>query len=141
MIDITFDRQEGSTAVVQMGEDRAVIDVNELHGINGLNARLEQGEWPAELVVRLPLRGLERLEISYGNVTLTTGRSANDSPDPPLMLTVIDEQGRVQSASPSADIYYPAIRQTTEGFEIALPPHFFQKAYPSFSMQWIDFYR
>ena len=70
----------------------------------------------------------------------------------------------VQSASPSSDVYYPDIRAITpdgttavgplaagerpalplpEGsaFEIALPPHFHRDDYPSFTLQWIDFYR
>ncbi len=141
MIELTLDRPQGNTATVTIEDGRALIDVTDRRGINGLNARLTEGEWPAEIVVRLRLRGLERLEIHYGDVTLATGRSSNDSPDPPLMLSVVDEQGQVQTASPSADIYYPDIRRTDDGFEITLPPHFFRDDYPSFSMQWIDFYR
>jgi hypothetical protein len=141
MIDVTFDREKGSSADVTYADGRVFIDVADSWGINGLSARLEEGEWPEEVVVRLRLRGLERLEIHYGNYTIATGRSSNDSPDPPLILTVIDEQGRAQSASPSAYNYYPDIRRTEAGFEIALPPHFHQDDYPSFSLQWIDFYR
>ncbi|MCA9865110.1 MAG: hypothetical protein KIS95_08530 [Anaerolineae bacterium] len=141
MIELTLDRPQGNTATVTLGDGRALIDVTDQGGINGLNVRLVEGEWPAEIVVRLRLRGLERLEIHYGDVTLATGRSSNDSPDPPLILSVVDADGRVQSASPSADIYYPDILKTDDGFDITLPPHFFRDNYPSFSMQWIDFYR
>jgi hypothetical protein len=141
MIEITFDREDSSSANVTYGDSRAVIDVTDPWGINGLNANLVEGEWPEEVVVRLRLRGLERLEIHYGNYTIATGVSSTGDPDPPLTLTVIDEQGRTQSASPSAYVYYPDIRRTTNGFEITLPPHFHSDHYPSFSMQWIDFYR
>jgi hypothetical protein len=141
MIEITLDRPEGNSFTLTTTESRATITVADHRGINGLNARLVEGAWPGEVVVRLGLRGLERLEIHYGNYTLTTGRSSNDSPDPSLMLSVIDEQGQVASASPSADIYYPDIQETGDGFEITLPPHFHREQHPSFSMQWIDFYR
>ncbi len=142
MIDVSLDRPEGNSADVTVSDGRAFIDVTDSRGINGLSAQLEQGEqWPEEIAVLLRLRGLEHLEISYGNITLTTGRSGNDAPDLPLMLTVINEQGEAQSASPSADIYYPDILKTDDGFEITLPPHFHLDDYPSFSMKWIDFYR
>lgn len=141
MIDVTLDHPDNSSATVTMTGQRALIDVTDPRGINGLNATLVEGEWPQEVVVRLRLRGLESLEITYGDIRLATGRSSNDSPDPPLMLTVIDEDGQAQAASPSADIYYPAIEQTADGFEISLPPHFYRENPPAFSMQWIDFYR
>lgn len=141
MIDVTLDRPDDSSADLTFSDGRALIDVTDHRGINGLNARLAAGQWPAEIVVRLRLRGLERLEIHYGDTTLVTGRSSTDSPDPPLILSVVDADGRVQSAPPSADMYYPDIRHTADGFEITLPPHFFRNNYPSFSLQWIDFYR
>ncbi len=141
MIDITLDRPADSAAALTITDGRAFIDVTDPRGINGLNASLSAGEWPEMIVVLLRLRGLEHLEISYGDYILTTGRSSNESPDPPLMLSVVDENGQVSQASPSADIYYPDITRTGDGFEIAIPAHFFEDDYPSFSMQWIDYYR
>lgn len=141
MIELTLDHPEGNAAKVILSDGRALIDVTDSRGINGLTARLEQGEWPETITVRLRLRGLEHLEISYDNITLTSGRSSNDSPDPPLILAVTDENGEVAQASPSASIYYPEIEQSDDGFDITLPPHFFSEERPSFAMQWIDFYR
>lgn len=164
MIELTLDRPQGNTAAVTIEDGRALIDVNERHGINGVAARLTQGEWPPQIVVRLPLRGLEGLWIHYGDLTISTGVSSSGAPPPPLTITVVDEAGNVQSAPPSADIYYPDIRAVMpdgtaavgplavgerpafplpEGsvFEITLPAHFFREAHDSFSMQWIDFYR
>ncbi len=140
-IEITFNREEGSSASVTWDDSRVTLDVADPWGINGLNARLTEGEWPEEVVIRLRLRGLESLEILYGDYTIATGVSSTDDPAPPLILTVTDEQGQTQSASPSADVYYPNIRPTADGFEITLPPHFHNDSYPSFSLRWIDFYR
>lgn len=153
-IAITTDKEGDRVSVTPGNGDGVVIDVTSPSGISGLTATAEA--WPEEVVVRLRLRGLERLEIRYGNVILTTGVSSTGDPDPALMLSVVDEDGRVQSASPSADIYYPDIRivgpsggaaprefPLPEGsaFEIALPAHFHLEEYPSLGLQWIDFYR
>jgi hypothetical protein len=164
MIDVTLDRPSTSSAEVTIDDDRAIIDVNDQGGINGLNASLVDGEWPAEIVVRLRLRGLEQLWLRLGDLTIMTGVSSTGAPAPPLTITVVDEAGNTQTASPSSDVYYPDIRAVTpdgttavgplatgerpviplpEGsaFEISLPPAFFNADLDSFSMQWIDFYR
>ena len=161
-IDVTLDKRDDQATITTEG-DRAVIDVTSFSGIGGLKAAAD--EWPAEVVVRLRLRGLEGLTIGYGDgdFTITTGVSSSGDPVA-LMLSVVDEAGNVQSASPSADIYYPDILAVTpdetvdvsplsagerptiplpEGsaFEITLPPHFHLDKHPSFTIQWIDFYR
>jgi hypothetical protein len=150
MIQLTTDKPN-DRAVVTIEDGRALIDVVSPGGIGGLQATLESGQWPEEIVVRLHLRGLEQLEIAYGAYTLTTGKSSNSSPDPALELTVVEEDGTVQSASPSADMWYPTltigggsgeIPLPEDGyFDVAMPPHFFRGDYPSFRVQWIDFYR
>lgn len=156
VIDVTTQKPD-DIAVVTLEDSRALIEVTSPSGIGGLTAALSAGEWPEEVAVRLHLRGLESLEIRYGDVAITTGLSSTGNPVP-LMLSVTGPDGTVQSASPSADIYYPRI--TVNGadaagpgselsfplppdsvIEINLPAHFFSEAYPSFSVNWIDFYR
>lgn len=141
MLDVTLDRPQAGSAELTLGDGHALIDVVDPRGINGLLAQLTGGEWPDNVTVLLRLRGLERLEIRYGNYAITTGRSSNESPDPPLILYVTDENGEVRHAPVSSSVYYPDIRRTADGFEITLPPHFHLEEYPSFSMQWIDYYR
>jgi hypothetical protein len=156
VIDVTVDKTD-DTAEVTIEDGRALIDVTSASGIGGLTAILSEGDWPEEIVVRLHTRGLERLEIGYANYLIETGVASSDGVNPALMLTVIDEEGNAERASPSAIIYYPTIRviddagqaQATptiplpEGsvFEITLPAHFHQETYDSFWLQWIDFYR
>ncbi len=152
VIDIILDRVDDAATVTVNGE-QALIDVTSVSGIGGFEATLAEGAWPAEIVVRLRTRGLEQLFIRYGAFDIATGKSSNDSPDPALILSVEGENGQVQSAPPSADIYYPDIRVVNPSadnpklpaddgyYEITLPPHFHRDEYPSFSLQWIDFYR
>ncbi len=160
-IEVTLDKSVDDRATVTTEDGRAVIDVTSATGIGGLTATADA--WPAEVVVRLHLRGLEGLTIRYGHVIITSGVSSTGDPVA-LTLSVVDEEGNVQSASPSYDIYYPDIRAVTpdgaaevgplaagerpafplpEGsaFEITLPPHFHLDEHPSFTIQWVDFYR
>lgn len=149
MIDVTLDKPGSDAATVTVANGRAVIDVTSASGIGGLTAAAEK--WPEEVVVRLHTRGLERLEIAYGNVLIATGVSSSGGPGPALMLSVTDEQGQTQTVSPSSSVYYPDIRVTGSAqtipladggaFEITLPPHFHQGEYDAFRVQWIDFYR
>jgi len=144
VIEVTLDKPESDTAAVTLEDGRAVIDVTSASGIGGLTARA--AEWPEEIVVQLRLRGLERLEIAYGNVAIATGVASTGDPGPALMLSVTDEQGRVQTVSPSSYVYYPDIRRVTlsgdeSAFAVTLPPHFQQGDYDAFRVQWIDFYR
>jgi len=157
MITVTLDKPAEDTATVSTADGRAVIDVTSPSGIGGLTATLGKGEWPGEVIVRLRLRGLERLEFGYSNFLLSTGVSSTGDPNPPLMLTVVDEEGNVERASPSANIYYPTIRFVDGGgqalatpafplpegtvIEVVMPPHFHEQEQTSFWMQWIDFYR
>ena len=159
-IEVTLDKHDDK-ATVTTEDGRAVIEVTSFTGIGGLTATAD--EWPPEVVVRLRARGLEGLTLRYGDVIITTGVSSSGDPVA-LTLSVVDDEGNVQSASPSSDIYYPDIRAITpdgttavgplaagerpsfplpEGsaFEIVLPPHFHRDDHPSFTLQWIDFYR
>ena len=159
-IDVTLDKHDDKV-MVTTEDGRAVIEVTSFSGIGGLTATADA--WPEAVVVRLRLRGLEGLEIRYGDVTIATGVSSSGQPSA-LTLSVLDEDGNVQSASPSSDVYYPNIQAVTpdgttavgplaagqrppfplpEGsaLEITLPPHFHRDDHPSFTLQWIDFYR
>ena len=159
-IDVALDKHDDKVAVA-VEDGRAIIDVTSFSGIGGLKATADA--WPEEVAVRLRVRRLEGLTIRYGDVIITTGVASTGDPVA-LTLSVVDDEGNVQSISPSSDVYYPDIRAITpdgttavgplaagerpalplpEGsaFEITLPPHFHRDDYPSFTLQWIDFYR
>ncbi len=72
MIEVNLDRPEGNSIQVVHSSGRAFIDVCDSGGINGLNARLTESQWPEQIVVLLRLQGLERLEIQYRNITIAT---------------------------------------------------------------------
>jgi len=128
-----------------MDDTRTLIEVTSSTGIGAFTATLIDGEWPVEIVTRLRLRGLEGLEIGYGDITIQTGISSTSSPDPALMVMTTNPDGSTDRTYPSADQYHPGIRRGSDEkgqyFDIALPRHFFQSEQPTFSIGWIDFYR
>lgn len=144
VIEVTLDKP-GDTAIVNRADDRALIEVTSATGIGGLQATLTAGSWPKQVTARLRLRGLESLEIRYGDVTLSTGMASSGASGSGLMLSITKSDGTIESASPSADIYYPVIERGADTvgdyFDVTLPPHFYDGAYESFELNWIDFYR
>lgn len=152
MIEIMLDKQSDA-ALVEYRPGRLTIDVTSASGIGGLQAELADGSWPEQVLVRLRLRGLERLELSYGNYTIVTSISSTFDPAPPTTLYTRDEDGSVTETTSPEDAFQPAITphsltQETpviplqDGyFEVALPAHFFETGERNFTLQWIDFYR
>lgn len=144
LIDVTLDKP-GDTVTVTQADDHALIDVTSATGIGGLEATLTGGAWPEQVTTRLRLRGLEGLEIRYGDITLSTGMPSSGGPGPGLMLSITQPDGTIDSVSPSADIYYPVIERGADAagdyFDVTLPPHFYDGDYESFELSWIDFYR
>ena len=53
MIAVTLDRPEEASATVTQQDGRALIDVTDPRGINGLNATLTGDEWPEEVALLL----------------------------------------------------------------------------------------
>lgn len=144
MIDVVVEKT-ADTATVTMDGDSALIEITSATGIGGLAATLTADEWPEQIAVRLRLRGLESLEIRYGDIAISTGVSHTGEPNQALILSVTQPDGTIDSASPSADIYYPDIQPGSDDqgdyFDVALPVHFFQGDHKAFNMRWIDFYR
>lgn len=152
MIAITLDKQ-GDTAEVTFEGSRAIIDVTSESGIGGLRALLVAGRWPEETVVRLHLRGLERLEIGYDQYLVATSVSSTSEPAPLPTVYAISKNSEAQAIADAGDEYYPPIQIVPEEgslariplqngyFEIGLPPNFYTGQPEAFTMQWIDFFR
>lgn len=144
MIAVTVDKP-GDAATVTLDANQTLIQVSSATGIGGLTAALVDGQWPAQLIVRLRLRGLEHLQIRYGSVTIETGISGRINPSAGFKLSVTEPDGPVESGSSSAGLYYPVIRPGSDDvgtfFDITMPAHFLTGSYPDFSLSWVDFYR
>ncbi|MEZ4515713.1 MAG: hypothetical protein R3C44_02365 [Chloroflexota bacterium] len=152
MIQITLDKQDDE-ATVHVEDNTAVIDVQSASGIGGLHAQLTDGDWPEEVLLRLHLRGLERLEIGYDQVLVATGVSSTSDPAPLPAVYNIADTGEAVTIPDAGKDYYPTIHVVPEAgsqpaiplqngyFEISLPPNFFTMELNAFTVQWIDFFR
>jgi hypothetical protein len=136
---------------VQHAGDQVVFTIESPSGIGG--ARITRGieRWPTAVVLRLRLRGLERLQTSNGTVTLVASVASNAEHATTLALAQSDQtEVRIERGSP----YWTEIRildahdrptrdlPLKDGvFEVTLPPAFFASNPPGLSLDWIDFYR
>lgn len=152
MIEITLDKVDDS-AEITSDEGRTVINVHSARGIGGLRAELTAGEWPADMVIRLYLKGLERLEVGFDEYLVTTSVSSTSQPAPLPTVHTISEFNEAKTMTEADSGYYPTVRVVpAEGsrpaiplqngyFEITLPPNFYLGDAEAFTLQWIDFYR
>lgn len=152
MIQITLDKTSDS-ADVHLDGDRAVIDVRSESGIGGLRAELTEGEWPEEVVIRLHLKGLERLEVGFSEYMVITSVSSTDEPAPLPTVYTISAFNEAKTMTQADSGYYPTIQIVPEEgsqpaiplqngyFQIGMPRNFYQGDVEAFTLQWIDFYR
>lgn len=152
MYTLTLDKANDS-AEMKVEADQATIDVFSDSGIGGLRVERNTDEWPAAVVVRLHLTGLERLEIGYADVLVATAVSSTRDPAPLPTVYTISEFNEAKTMTEAGRDYYPTVRIVPEEgsqpaiplqngyFEIALPPNFYVGQPEAFTMQWIDFYR
>jgi len=149
---VTPDRA-GNRITVKVVDQTALLDIYSERGLGRADVRWAGGDYPARILLRLHLRGLEELRFTYATTTITlalpsTGDSgvrqqyvagaapglaqpvASDSPY--WMKTTIKGQP-AQAQNP--------LPLTTGWIEVELPPHFLQERYTGFTLQWVDFYR
>ena len=107
---------------------------------------MKKGPWPATVVVRLHLKGLESFSVSGGKLRLAgyvlshsgntqhltlTEEGKEGEQDAGTTIKVFDGQGKPATGLPPAGGY----------FEIALPKAILQGQVKSVDIGWIDFYR
>jgi len=108
---------------------------------------LRQAEaWPAPLVVRLHVKGLESLRVSAGAVELEGSVPSTGDHRTSWVLHAGAEEKRLDAASPYwADIRLVAAKPRVpleDGyFQLTLPPAILEGNPAELHLAWIDFYR
>jgi hypothetical protein len=133
---------------IQYQNGIAFIDVHSPVGIGSATFELESGPMPAEIILRLHLKGLEeiRLTSSQNNIAASVASSdtsninqriiAPGSESPLLPNHPLWMQVEIISELPEKSI------PLEEGyFKITMPKEFIQNAGNSYEIEWIDFYR
>jgi hypothetical protein len=142
--------QEIDTVTVTNESAQAVIAIKDDRGIGRVSIRRNFERWPAKVVVRAYLRGLESLTISAGTVKLSASVLSHSGHPTLAHLWREGQEGPpLKRSSP----YWLEIRRLdTKGqpvsslppqggcFEVTIPQKLLDQA-STFELHWIDFYR
>ena len=144
-------KRDSDRVTVTFERDKAVFAFHSPRGIS--NAAIERAgeKWPAVVVLRLHLKGLEHFEVSNGKVKLTGSASLQDGAITVRLWNNGKEDEPLDANSP----YWTVVRFVDGGgdrpmkqirlnggyFELALPPALFERNPKSITASWIDFYR
>jgi len=129
---------------VKFEKDNATFDISSPSGIGGATISLTGGKWPAKMILRLHLRGLESFSVSCGRLNLT-GAVASQSGNPKHVH--LTEDGKEKE--PGTEIkLLDAAGKPIKGlpghggyFEITLPKALLEGQPTSLTVAWIDFFR
>lgn len=124
----------------------ATLDVLSPSGIGSATITPTTGKWPAVVVLRLRLRGLESLAVSKGKIKLTGSVLSHSGYTKHLYLT---EEGKEGEREPGTEIrVLDATGKPIQGlpgdggcFEITLPKALLENQSKSLEAGWVDFYR
>lgn len=135
---------------VQVEKDRTVVLVKSPFGISQAVIERTEEKWPAAIVLRLHLKGLESFRALNGKVTLDAAVSIEEGrkkvriwkdgkEDAPLDekcpfwmdIRILGSDGKPAKELPNKDGY----------FELPLPRTFFEGNPKLITLSWIDFYR
>jgi len=143
-------KKVGDAVEVQVEKDRTVFSVKSPFGISQAVIERKEDKWPAAVVLRLHLKGLESFRASNGKVTLDAAVSIEEGMVKVRMWKDGKEDLPLDEISPfwmdirilGSDGKPPKELLLKDGyFEMALPRAFFQGNPKTITLYWIDFYR
>jgi acetyl esterase len=130
----------------KVGADSVVFDIRSRSGIGGATIAPQNGKWPATVVLRLHLGGLESFDVSNGKIKLAGSVLSHSGNTKRLHLTEGGD-GKEREAGTEIKVL-DAAGNSVQGlpgkdgcFEIALPKALLESQPPSLDVGWIDFFR
>ena len=133
---------------VKIGKDKTRFNVQSPAGISQAVIERRGNRWPAIVVVRLHLQGLESLRISNGNESLVASVSSHDD------KVCLRMDGQENAPLDSRHSFWMKIRVVRGNevpgnadvanrayFEMKLPKALLENNPKSIKLKWIDFYR
>ncbi|NJN81519.1 MAG: hypothetical protein HC802_04045 [Caldilineaceae bacterium] len=127
----------------------AIFGIRDPSGIGGMEAGLVSGQMPAKLEFHLHLTGLEELQFSYGDTTVTASVASTGEHRVYQTVATPDGTKMVEPDDPDwmtielvTDDGSPGSIPLTSGiFSVTAPPAFHESGATHFGLRWIDFYR
>ncbi len=136
--------KEADLVVVQVTGGTATLDVTSPSGIGGAAVEVVSGPFPAAVIFRLHLKGLEQFTLTYGDVAVFAAVASDGS----RVSQSVMQNGREQQITPESPYWMPvevitaaAGGSTEKVFQLSAPPDFLETQPPTFAIQWIDFFR
>jgi hypothetical protein len=139
-------RKPDDQVKVRLEKDTAVFDVLSRSGIGGATITRVGDKWPANVILRFHLAGLESLAVSSGKLRLAgsvlshsgyakrlilTGEGKDGKQDPGTKIEVLDAAGNPVAGLPDKGGY----------FQLAVPKTLLDGRSKTLELGWIDFFR
>jgi len=117
--------------------DAVLIDITSPTGIGSAAIERTSGQWPAKIVMRLHVKGLESFQFLYGDTRIDVGVSSHGDN---AVHEEYEQPGKMGTASPG-DPYWIAVTPGAGYFDLEAPADFLKSGESKFTIEWIDFYR
>jgi len=133
--------------VFQYKDNTTTIEINSPFGIGSAKFKLESGDMPERIVLRLHLRGLEEFRLISDQVTIAASVSSSGGLKTQSQRKIFRDSEQIMLAFDPLWLEIEIVSDSEqiplkEGyFEIVFPKGFMQQSGDSFEIQWIDFYR
>lgn len=114
-----------------------LIDIQSPTGIGAAEVAKTSGEWPARIVMRFHLRGLEELKFTYGQRMIEVHVASTSDH---IVREQLVDAGQTMSLSPDS-LYWMKVTLGEGYFDVEAPADFVQSGEAKFKIEWIDFYR
>ena len=117
--------------------EAVLIDIISPTGIGSAAIERISGQWPARIVMRLHVKGLESFQFLYGDTRIDVSVSSHGDN---AVHEVYEQPGKMGAASPG-DPYWIAVTPGAGYFDLEAPADFLKSGESKFTIEWIDFYR
>ena len=139
--------------VFSVSDDLLLVDITSPTGIGSAAIAKTSGQWPAKIVLRFRLSGLEDMKFRYGDTLLEVHIASHGAN---RVSEAVTKNGETRPLSPGQllDAQYwmavqivgadgaPGVAPVKDGtIDVTVPPDFFRSKETKFTLEWIDFYR
>ncbi len=137
-------RKPDDQGIITVTPGQAVIEFFSPSGIGGATVTFGPGPIPQTILLRFHLRGLEGLDVAYGQTQVHVSLPSDGGPPQETVTELGQGPGVIGPGSP----YWMEVTRSATGptdpnayIQAAMPQDFILGGDTAFSVQWVDFYR
>ncbi|HMN30656.1 MAG TPA: hypothetical protein PKE45_21065 [Caldilineaceae bacterium] len=151
LFQITTDRPDNQVTYTLDGQT-PIFDIVSPGGIGEATMAWQQGPPPERMLLRLHLRGLEELRLTYDDTVQTLALPSTADGLVRQSIAPLDQQAGGETSITPGDPKWletrlasstgePAIPMQDGYIEVVLPPQVIKQARQAFTVHWVDFFR